>query len=324
MARHAVHLCPALLALVAFQAPVRAADTPADPSAEWAKPVDFRASEDVVFGHKDGLALTLDVLTPERDAKEPARTGIGVILVSSGGWRSSKSNDLSSEIERRQREHWVQGLLRGGYTLFVARHGSAPRYFVPEMVGDMNRAVRFVRANADRFGINAERIGITSGSSGGHLALMAAMTGDPGNAAATDPLDRVSSQVQAVVAWFPPTDLVNWGRPNGYKLIGTLRPKLFEEMFGKITDLEAQLKSISPIYFVTTAAPPLLLIHGDKDQTVPLQQSQLLEAKYSELGLTVKLVVQAGGGHTYWPGIMDQYPGVWEWFDRYLTAPAAR
>jgi acetyl esterase/lipase len=277
----------------------------------------FVLVEDVVYGHKDGLALSMDILTPEKNPK-----GIGVVLVSSGGWRSHKSGDPQHEEARRRTEHWVQGLLQGGYTLFVARHGSAPRYFVPEMVGDMRRAVRYVRTHADRYKVDPKKIGITSGSSGGHLSLMEALTADDGNATAKDPIDRASCRVQAVVAWFPPTDLINWGVPGGYKLVQKIKPEMLPGLFGKVTDIEGQLKSISPIYHVTKESPPLLLIHGDRDTTVPLQQSKILQAKYDELGVPVKLIVQPGGGHTYWPGIMEQYPAVWEWFDKYLGVQA--
>ena len=61
------------------------------------------------------------------------------------------------------------------------------------------------------------------------------------------------------------------------------------------------------------------MIHGDRDITVPLQQSKVLKAKYKEVGLPVQLIVHAKGGHTYWPGIMDDYPAVWTWFDKYLS-----
>ncbi len=105
-------------------------------------PAPFKAQEDIVYGHKDGLAMTLDVLTPEENAK-----GIGIILVSSGGWKSGKSNVPGRELNRRKHEHWIQGLLKGGYTLFVVRHGSTPRYFVPEMVEDIRRSVRLVRTS---------------------------------------------------------------------------------------------------------------------------------------------------------------------------------
>jgi len=279
-------------------------------------PAKYQMIEDIVYGNKDGMGLTLDVLTPETNAK-----GIGVILVSSGSWKSQKSNVPGQDDNRRNKEHWVQGLLKGGYTLFVTRHGSAPRYFVPEMVEDIRRSVRFVRLNADRFHVDPKRLGITSGSSGGHLSLMVATTGDDGKADAADPAERVSSRVQAVVAWFPPTDLVNWGAPQGYRTIEQFRPGFFQGIFGNVTDLEAQLKTISPIYFVTKDDPPLLLIHGDRDATVPLQQSKVLKEKCEEVGLPAQLIVHNGGGHSYWPGIIDRYPSVWEWFDRYLVAP---
>jgi acetyl esterase/lipase len=278
-----------------------------------AEPVPHTAIEDVVYGHKDGLALTLDVLTPEKDAK-----GIGIVLVSSGGWHSEKSNDLTREVEGRKTEHWVQGLLQGGYTLFIARHGSMPRYQVPEMVEDIRRSVRFVRHNAAKYGVDPNHLGITSGSSGGHLSLMVGLTGDDGNPDSKDPVEQTSSRVQSIVAWFPPTDLVNFGRTDGYQAISKLRPKLFEEMFGTTEEMVPKLKSISPIEFVTSDDPPVLLIHGDKDFVVPLQQSEIFMAKYKEQGLPVELVVHPGGGHTYWPGILDDYKSVQTWFDKYL------
>jgi len=276
-------------------------------------PVPYKIEEDVVYGNKDGLAMTMDVLTPEKDAK-----GIGVILVSSGGWKSAKSNVSGENEARIKQEHWIQGLLKGGYTVFLMRHGSSPRYLVSEMVDDIRRGVRFVRANAQRFHVDPERLGITSGSSGGHLSLMVATTGDDGKPDSADPIERTSSRVQAVVAWFPPTDLINWGSPGGYRMIEKIRPGLLDSILGKITDLEGQLKAISPIYQISKDDPPLLLIHGDRDLTVPVQQSKIMKDKYEEAGLPVQLIVQPGGGHTYWLGIMNQYPAVWTFFDQYL------
>lgn len=274
----------------------------------------YNIVEDIVYGHKDGLALTMDVLTPEQNAK-----GIGLILVSSGSWKSSKSNVDEENVRRRDEDHWSQGLLAGGFTLFVVRHGSGPRYQVPEMIGDMNRAVRYVRMTSQKQHVDPDRLGITSGSSGAHLALMAAVTGDDGNKESPDPVERLSSGVQAVVAWFPPTDMINWGVKDGYRSINLLRPNLFQDIFGEITDLPEQLKSISPIYFVTKESAPLLLIHGDSDATVPLQQSEIMLAKYKEVGVPAELIVHPGGGHSYWPEIAKEYREVWKWFDTYLA-----
>ena len=292
---------------MALATPLQAAD----------EPCPCKVIDDVVFGHKDGLALTLDVVTPAENAK-----GLGIVLVSSGGWHSDKSNIREHNTKRMNEEHWVQGLLKGGYTLFVARHGSGPRYHVPEMVEDIRRAVRFVRLHAKEYGVDPDELGITSGSSGGHLSLMVGLTGDDGHADSEDPVERTSSRVQAIVSWFPPTDLVNWRKPGGYTSIVKSRPGMFEEMFGKVTDIEAQLKSISPIEFVSADDPPLLLLHGDLDFVVPLQQSEVLRDKYQSSNLPVKLIVHRKGMHSQWPGIMDDYPAVWEWFDKYLATPA--
>jgi acetyl esterase/lipase len=303
MPRVRIRHLASILALLISGGFLRAADPPAA----------YRATEDVVYGHKDGLALTLDVLEPEQNRK-----GLGVILVSSGSWKSSKP-DVQEQVDRRRKtDHWTQGLLKGGYTLFIARHGSSPRYRVPEMVPDMNRAVRFVRAHASDYKVDPNHLGITSGSSGGHLSLMAALTGDDGNPSSPDPIERVGSRVQAVVAWFPPTDMLNWGKTGSFRDREQIRPGLYDRILGNITDLEKQLKDISPIYLVKKDSPPLLLIHGDSDKTVPLQQSEILKAKYEEVGRPVKLIVKPGGGHGGWLGIMEQYKSVWEWFDTYL------
>ncbi|MGE3434083.1 MAG: alpha/beta hydrolase fold domain-containing protein [Blastocatellales bacterium] len=272
--------------------------------------VKYRAVEDVVYGQKDGMGLTMDVLIPETKPKK-----IGVIFIVSGSWKSRKNAVLEDE-EKQRKQHWAQGLLNGGYTLFLVRHGSAPRYFIPEMISDVRRGIRFVRSRAKDYGVDPNRIGISGASSGAHLALMAALTADDGKPDAKDPVERVSSRVQAIVAWFPPTDLINFGGNGGYKRAGALRPTLFQEMFGKVTDLEAQLKSISPINFVNQDAPPLLLIHGDADKTVPIQQSQALKSKYEEMKRPVKLIVQPGGPHTYWLGIEKNYPEIWGWFGK--------
>lgn len=276
--------------------------------------VPYTSIEDVVYGQKEGMGLTLDVLQPEQN-----RNNLGIVLISSGSWKSSKSN-IPEEVAEMRRDHWAMGLLHGGFTVFVVRHGSGPRFYVPEMVEDIRRSVRFVRLKASEYSIDPDRIGITSGSSGGHLALMVGLTGDDGHPDSKDPVERVGSRVHAIVSWFPPTDLINWEKADGYENIESARPGFFERIFGSVTDLKEQLKSISPIYHVTPDDPPLLLIHGTDDKTVPLQQSEILKSKYEEVGLPVKLIIQPGGGHSYWDGIEKQYTDVAEWF----TNPASK
>ena len=100
-----------------------------------------------------------------------------------------------------------------GYTVFRVLVASEPKFTVLEQRPDVARAVRFIRSHAKDYGIDPDRIGIEGASSGGHLSLLAAMGGDDGNPRAGDPIDRVSSRVQAAAVFFPLTDLLNYGAP---------------------------------------------------------------------------------------------------------------
>ena len=159
----------------------------------------FTRTEDVVYGRKDGTALTMDVFRPKAKAN-----GAGVIVVVSGGFVSSHSAINPA---------FALPLLDRGYTVFTVVPGSQPRYTVPEIIGDMNRAVRFIRFHAKDYGIDPGRLGVCGASAGGHLSLMLATAGKTGDPAAKDPVDRESSRVQAVACFFPPTDMLNYGAP---------------------------------------------------------------------------------------------------------------
>src|SRR5579872_3609510 len=170
------------------------ADKPAAPPAGG---VDYTRQEDVIYGRKYGTALTMDVFTPKKNAN-----GAALVVVFSGGWHSD---------HRQINAPFLIEYVRRGYTVFAVVHSSQPKYTIPEILGDMNRAVRFIRYHAKKYHIDPDRIGITGGSAGGHLSLMQGTTGRDGNPRAPDPVDRVSSRVQAVACFFPPTDFLNYG-----------------------------------------------------------------------------------------------------------------
>src|SRR5262245_18408853 len=121
----------------------------------------------------------MDVITPKKDAY-----GAAVLWVISGGWFSSQAAINPAAAEP---------FLERGYTVFAVVHGSQPRYTIPEILQDMHRSVRFIRANAKLYNIDSDRIGITGGSAGGHLSLMQGAAGTPGDPKAKEPIDRVSS-----------------------------------------------------------------------------------------------------------------------------------
>ncbi len=283
----------------------------------------YTRTEDVIYGRKYGTALTLDVFQPKENAK-----GIGVILCVSGGWFSA--HEAISE-------GMIAPLLKRGYTVFAVVHGSQPKFTIPEILADMHRAVRFIRHNAEKYGIDPDRIGIYGGSAGGHLSLMQGVAGKEGDPKAKDPVDRESSRVQAVACFFPPTDFFNYGKEgeNGLGvgvLSGFKAPFDFHEMDPKINkfvavDDEAKRReigvAISPVTHVTSDDPPMLIIHGDADKLVPIQQAELMVEKGKETGVETKLVVKKGGDHG-WPDILKDIDQFADWFDGHLAAPAKK
>lgn len=286
----------------------------------------YTRKADVIYGRKYGTALTMDVFTPKTGAN-----GAGVVLVVSGGFFSS--HEAISPM-------FARPLIDRGYTVFAVVHGSQPRYTVPEIVADMNRAVRFIRHHAADYGIDPGRVGVTGASAGGHLSLMLATAGGKGDPDARDPVDRESSRVQAVACFFPPTDFLNYGA-TGHELIHArdhgkpFRPAFDYRELDKesnlwvpVTDegrLRAIAREVSPVTHVSADDPPTLLIHGDSDPLVPLQQSALFAAKLKAAGVPAELVVKQGAGHG-WLGILKDTERVTEWFDRHLKvkAPAGR
>ena len=251
---------------------------------------------DVVYGHKDGLALTFDVFQPTVDAN-----GVGVLFMVSGGW-------ISKWYPPKIYGRFVDHLTDHGFTVFAVRHGSSPRYKVPDARADVDRAVRYIRLNADSFNIDPNRLGVYGGSAGGHLSLMIGLDSSDGDPKARDEVEQTSSRVAAVVAYFPPVDLRNWvGGP-------------FTERFPAL-DFDKELAgSVSPILYVTEDDPPTLLIHGDADDLVPLSASESIYSLLQEVDVTTKLVVIEGGDHGFRnPEHSAQANAqLVDWFEKYL------
>jgi len=280
----------------------------------------FTRREDVIYGRKFGTALTLDVFTPKEKAN-----GAAIVWTVSGGWFSARE---AINLE------FLKPLLERGYTVFAVMHGSQPKYTIPEAVADMNLAVRYIRAHADEFKIDPNRIGISGGSAGGHLSLMMGTASDLGDAAGKDDVAKTSSRVQAVACFFPPTDFLNYGTP-GYAWLNRGPKDAFKAPFDfhqwnpatrafDVVDDETRnriAREVSPVYHVTKDDPPTLIIHGDKDALVPLQQSEIIIEKFKEAGVPCELVVKKGAGHG-WPQLHGDMKLIADWFDKYLAKPA--
>ena len=278
-----------------------------------------RRTEDLIYGRKSGMALTMDVFQPAKP------NGCGIIYLVNGGWLSSKD---TPRMENVQPEYYRRFLDRG-YTVFAVVTSSQPVFTIPDLIRDVHRAVRYVRLNAGRFGVRPDRLGVTGSSSGGHLTLMAAAQADAGNPGSTDPVEKESSAVQAAACFFPPTDFLNYGGP-GIDGCGVGRLAPLAVAFGPRATTESGRQSlgkeISPINYITADLPPTLIIHGNADETVPLQQSESFVQCAKDAGVkNIELIVREGKGHGWPKGSIvwksdEDMQVVLDWFDRFLKS----
>lgn len=279
--------------------------------------------EEVIYSRKDGMALTMVVLKPEK------QNGKAIVSVVSGNWFSryvSIPKSISNSTP----------FLESGYTVFLTLHSSNPRFDIAEAATDIKHAVQYVRFNAKKFNIDPDNIGITGSSSGGHLSLVVNTSDDLKNLKSEDPVRRVSSKVQAVAVFYPPTDLLNWGQPNAYmnylqhapvlslsNILGALKFQVYNstnKIYEPIKDslaLREMTISVSPAQLVTLDDAPTYIIHGDADRTVPLPQSQLLKEKFDSIGVPLVLTIKPGANHGWENMNIDRQEFV-KWFDKYL------
>lgn len=287
----------------------------------------FTRQEDIIYGRKHGTALTLDKFTPTGKSN-----GRAAILVVSGGWFSSHDgvNGLAPIADV---------LCKRGYTCLAVVHGSQPRFTIPEAIEDLHLATRFIRSKAKVWNIDPDKLAITGASAGGHLSLMMGVQHKPGDPKNGDPVLRQPSGVQAVACFFPPTDFLEWGRPGVMQLgrgksaiPGITAPFRFVEFkegvreFHDVTDekkLEKIGKEISPIHNINKDSAPSLLLHGDKDILVPLEQAERFVAAMNKASRPAKLDFRKGAGHG-WKDMPKDAELFADWWEEHLGKPEAK
>jgi len=228
---------------------------------------------DVIYGHRDGVALTYDVFKPKK------ANGALVVNMVSAGWRSQ----WGPPEERQARYQW---LIDKGFTVVALYHASAPRFQVPDAVTDVRLGLRHIKLHAKDYGADPARIGVWGASAGGHLSLVAGTMADDGDPAAANPLERSSNRVKAVVAYFPPTDLDT--------LLGERAKQ------GAIDFDNALRKTISPIHFVDAKDSPALIISGGADKGVPISQSETMKAALDKAGVKNELKIYPEADHDFY------------------------
>lgn len=270
----------------------------------------------VMFATHSGMALVMDVYRPATP------NGFGIIVINGSGWYRDLAPNAPLLKQSQEFRSATDKLVSGGYTAFVITHRASPLFHLDDIVQDVQRATRFIRANASRYGIRADRIGALGGSSGGHLVSMLGTLDGKGDPAASDSVDRESSKVQCVVAFYPEINLAKIDTPRGLLFLSLATGMLPPGANASAESLAVrQFEKASPVTYVTADDPPFLLIHGDSDKVVPFQQSEIMEAALRQAGVPVKLVrvpgAEHGTGSVGWDRI-DWSGLTFEWFETRL------
>jgi alpha-L-fucosidase 2 len=255
-----------------------------------------KSEDGLVYGEAGGEQLTMDYYPPAGPAPHPI-----AIIIHGGGFVGGTSKNGSEA-------YCADFLAPAGYAVFSINYRLAPKYPYPAMVEDVQRAIRFLRHNAKKWQADPNRIALVGGSAGGYLSNMAGVLNAPGIKGAKDPVDRTSAKVQAVVTLFGPSDFRNQPLSEGVKAL--LGPLIQQK------GLEAALSEASPAMHITGDEPPFLLIHGDKDQSVPLYQSTHLQSALKAMGVPCDLIIIPNGLHA--TGRWHRVPGVPDW-EREMT-----
>ncbi len=268
----------------------------------------FNQKMDVVYGEVHGTGLLMDVFTPSRKTN-----GLAIIDVVSGAWHSDRGKIRDHMLAQ---VYTVYG--SRGYTVFAIRPGSRTRYTAAEMANHVKMGIRYVHQHAMEYKIDPDRLGLTGASAGGHLALLAAVTTEEGKTEAGNSGTRPSANVKAVAVFFPPTDFLDWdGKPADINLLGGLL--FLEGAKGHSNEeIEERARQISPARLVKSPSIPFLLIHGDADPLVPLQQSKKMVEAIKGAGGSAELIVKHGGGHP-WLTIPEEVKTMADWFDQQLS-----
>ena len=268
-------------------------------------PEGTRILRDLAYIHDGHERQKLDLYLPgqnEGDLPLPL-----IIWVHGGAWRAgSKQNCRSARF------------LRHGYAAASINYRLSQHAIFPAQIEDCKAAIRFLRANAGKYNIDPDRIGVWGSSAGGHLV---ALLGTAGDVKQFDkgPNLHVSSRVQAVCDFFGPTDLTKMSDFESTMDHDAPDSPESQLIGGPVQKNKEACGRVNPITYVSKDDPPFLICHGDKDMLVPHNQSVLLNAALNKAGVNVKFHTVKGGGHGFRNPEVDRM--VLEFFDKHLREP---
>ncbi len=249
--------------------------------AAWALVASARSEtrRDIEYGTAGGEALLLDAHVPDGAGPFPI-----AILIHGGGWSGGDKSGSNRPGDGADISPWFETLSAANYTWFSINYRLAPKNRWPASFEDVQAAVRWVKAHAGEYKGDARRIAVFGHSAGGHLALLLAEDPSP------------ETRVQAVVGFAPVSDLVSDTERRGG--LSTSLQNLFGFPKEMTADSRKVLWEASPLSRVRSGMPPVLIVHGDADKTVPLDQSRAFIARLKEAGVPCELIVRPGAPHS--------------------------
>lgn len=262
----------------------------------WAADVRTPTRADLVYGTADGQPLTMDYYAPKGPGPHPI-----AIIVHGGGYIGGTSRSGSEA-------YCADFLAPAGYAVFSINYRLAPKYPYPDMVADVERAIRYLRHNARQWDGDPEKIALIGGSAGGFLSNMVGLLEAGPVPGATDAVDRENAKVQAVVTLFAQSSFQTV--PLNANVHALLDPLIKEK-----GEAEA-LREASPITYVSKNAPPFLQILGDKDEYIPFSEATNLDAALRRVGVSSEIIRIPNGMHS--TGGWYKIPGVPDW-ERQMT-----
>lgn len=231
----------------------------------------------------------LDLYLPDNDQPADSAKRPLVIWIHGGGWRAG-SKDNCPAIP----------LATQGFAVASINYRLSGHAIFPAQIHDCKAAVRWLRANADQYGIDPDRIGVWGSSAGGHLVALLGTSGDVQSLEGDIGITSHSSRVQAVCDWFGPTDflLMNKHAEGKGRLDHDAATSPESLLIGApIQQHPDKTKVASPLTYVSQDDPPFYIVHGDADTLVPLAQSQLLQQSLENADVSVSLTVVKDAGH---------------------------
>jgi len=242
----------------------------------------FQRMTDIEYATVENHRLLLDLYLPQSQ-KNPQL----LVWIHGGAWRAGSKSNMP-----------LIPLVKQGFAVASVEYRLSPVAKFPAQIHDIKAAIRFLRGSASKYGYDAKKIGILGSSAGGHLVALMGVTnqhreleGDLGA------FDQESSNVDAIVDYYGPTNfmtILDQSTPHGL----SVRVPALELLLGDRPENTVRLaKLASPVFHVDAQDPPLLIIHGDQDPQVPINQSHELHGAYKKRGRDVTFEVIHGGAH---------------------------